>query len=97
MKKSNLIKLGDAIQEFLKEYALDDKLMQYSIKNHWDELVGKRIAKHTAQIYFTKEGNLVIEFTSDAARHEASYLKTEIREKLNRYAGKELIKEVILR
>lgn len=97
MKKSNLIKIGDAIKEFLKEHSLDDKLLQYAIRNRWEELTGKRISVYTKNLYFTKEGNLIIEFKSDAARYEATFVKSELKEKLNAFAGKELIKEIILK
>ncbi len=97
MKKSNLIKLGEAVKEFLKEHSLDDKLLQHAIRNRWEELTGKRISVYTKNIYFTKDGHLIIEFISDAARHEASFIKSELREKLNAFAGKELIKEIILK
>lgn len=89
--------MSDAIKEFLESTSLDEKLVQYSIKNHWEELAGERISSHTRNVFFTKEGNLVIEFDSDAARYEATFIQSELMEKINRYAGKNIVKQIIFR
>jgi hypothetical protein len=94
-RKSNLMKLGDAIQSFLETMSLDEKLLQFSIRNHWDELSGERISRHTRRIEFKKDGIMIVEFDSDAARNEALYVKTELMNRLNEYAGKNYIKDII--
>lgn len=45
MRKSNLVKLGDAIQQFLKKENLDVKMSRFAVKNAWEEIAGKGYCK----------------------------------------------------
>jgi hypothetical protein len=51
-RKSNLIKLGDAIQQLFKQENLDTKISQFSVKNDWKDIAGEPIANSTSEIFF---------------------------------------------
>lgn len=95
-KNHNLIKLGDAISQIFKEEKLDEKYSIFAIRNAWEDIVGKTVAKHTTQINYA-QGILFVSIDSPIIRNETSYVKEAIIEKVNKYVGKRLIKELVLK
>ena len=95
-KNNNLIKLGDAISQIFKEEKLDEKYSIFAIRNGWEGIVGKIVAKHTTQINYA-QGILFVSIDSPIIRNETSYVKEEIIEKVNKFVGKRLIKELVLK
>lgn len=95
-KNNNLIKLGDAISQIFKEEKLDEKYSIFSIRNGWESIVGKTVAKHTTQINYA-QGILFVSIDSSIVRNEISYVKESIIEKINKFVGKKLIKELVLK
>jgi hypothetical protein len=96
MAKSNLIKLGDAIAQLFSEEKLDEKYSIFAIRNGWEGIVGKTVAKHTTQINF-QSGVLFVSIDSDVIRNEMTYSKNDLIEKVNKFVGKRLIKELVLK
>ncbi len=95
-KNNNLIKLGDAISQIFKEEKLDEKYSIFAIRNGWEGIVGKSVAKHTTQINYAA-GILFVSIDSAVMRNEISYAKVNIIEKVNKFVGKRLIKELVLK
>lgn len=95
-KNNNLIKLGDAISQIFKEEKLDEKYSIFAIRNGWESIVGKTVAKHTTQINYA-QGILFVSIASPIIRNETAYVKESIIEKVNKFVGKRLIKELVLK
>ncbi|MCF8424709.1 MAG: DUF721 domain-containing protein [Bacteroidia bacterium] len=95
-KNHNLIKLGDAISQIFKEEKLDEKYSIFAIRNGWEGIVGKIVAKHTTQINYA-QGILFVSIDSPIIRNETAYVKETIIEKVNKFVGKRLIKELVLK
>jgi hypothetical protein len=95
-KNHNLIKLGDAISQIFKEEKLDEKYSIFVIRNGWEGIVGKTVAKHTTQINYA-QGILFVSIDSPIVRNETAYVKETIIEKVNKFVGKRLIKELVLK
>ena len=95
-KNHNLIKLGDAISQIFKEEKLDEKYSIFAIRNGWEGIVGKIVAKHTTQINYA-QGILFVSIDSPIIRNETAYAKEAIIEKVNKFVGKRLIKELVLK
>lgn len=95
-KNNNLIKLGDAISQIFKEEKLDEKYSIFAIRNGWEGVVGKTVAKHTTQINYA-QGILFVSIDSPIIRNETAYAKEAIIEKVNKFVGKRLIKELVLK
>jgi hypothetical protein len=95
-KNNNLIKLGDAISQIFKEEKLDEKYSIFAIRNGWEGIVGKIVAKHTTQINYA-QGILFVSIDSPIIRNETAYVKETIIEKINKFVGKRLIKELVLK
>jgi predicted nucleic acid-binding Zn ribbon protein len=96
MRRSKTLSLAEAIQDYIKEMKLGDKLREISILDSWDSLVGKAISTRTSKVYI-KEGVLYVILKSSVVRNELMMIREALREKLNEKAGSEVIKEIILK
>ena len=88
--------IKELIDKMLRAYGLGNKLDEISLVKSWESIVGKMIAKHTQEIYFAN-GVLHIELDSAPLRQELSYAKSNLIEKLNEQAGKNLVKDIYLK
>ena len=95
-KKSNLIKLGDAIQQIFKQEKLDVRISQFTVKNSWKEIVGELVANNTSEISFNDK-TIFITLRSAALKHELSYRKEEIIKSINTFSGYKLVDHIIIR
>ncbi len=96
MRRSKTVSLAEAIGDYIREMNFGDKLSETSIVNSWEEIVGKAISSKTKKIYI-KDHVLYVYLNSSVVRNELLMLREALREKLNSRAGKELIKDIVLR
>ena len=96
MRRSKTISLAEAIEDYIKEMKLGDKLRELSILDSWENLVGKAISSRTSRVYI-KEGVLYVFLKSSIVRNELMMIREALREKLNEKAGSEVIKEIVLK
>ncbi len=96
MRKSNQQSIGEIVEQFLKENRLDKKLKRAHVIGCWEELMGKVVANHTRNLYFSDQV-LFVELDSPALRNELVFRKAEVVKKINADAGEELIKEVVFK
>jgi predicted nucleic acid-binding Zn ribbon protein len=95
-KKSNLVKLGDAINELFRQEKLDVRISQFTVKNGWKEIVGDVIANNTTHIYFNDK-TIFITLSSAALKHELSFRKAEMVSNINKFCGYRLVEEIVIR
>jgi len=96
VRRSKTISLAEAIKDFVREMNLEDKLTEVNLISSWEEIVGKAISSRTSRVYI-KDHILYVNLNSSVARNELMMLKEALREKLNERAGKEVIKDIVLR
>jgi predicted nucleic acid-binding Zn ribbon protein len=96
MRRSKTISLAEAIKDYIRELNLEGKLTEVNLINSWDEIVGKAISTRTSKVYI-RDHILYVQLNSSVARNELMMLKEALREKLNERAGKEVIKDIVLR
>lgn len=96
MKKSNLIKVGDAINEFLKHEKLDVKISRFTVKKNWSEIVGEHIASNTIEISF-KDATLFLTLKSAALKQELTFNKQQLITNINRFCGSKLITDIVFK
>lgn len=94
IKKSNETTLGQAIQQFVDSYRMDDKLREVSIINSWESVVGKMIASHTTKMY-VKNRKLHIKMDSSVIVNELKYARKKIMTALNKKAGQIIIEDIV--
>jgi predicted nucleic acid-binding Zn ribbon protein len=96
MRRSKTISLGEAINDYIREMNLGPKLSETSVINSWEETVGRAISSRTTKIYI-KDHILYVHLSSSVVRNELLMLREALREKINRKAGKEIIREIVLK
>jgi predicted nucleic acid-binding Zn ribbon protein len=96
LKKSNLIKLGDAINQLFKQEKLDVKISQFTVKNSWKDIVGDLVAKHTSEIFFNDK-IIFVTLSSAALKHELSFRKEELVNSINKFCGYKLVEQIVIR
>jgi predicted nucleic acid-binding Zn ribbon protein len=96
MRRSKTITLAEAVNDFIKEMNLGEKLSEASLVNSWEETVGKAISSRTTKIYI-RDHILYVHLSSSVVRNELLMLREALKEKLNQKAGSEVIKEIVLR
>ena len=96
MRRSKTISLAEAMQDYIREMNLGEKLREINIIDSWEETVGKAIASRTSKVSI-REGTLYISLKSSVVRNELMMLKESLRQKINEKAGGEYIKEIIFR
>jgi len=93
MRRSSEITLKEAIEKFLKDFHLDDKLRETKLVGSWEAIAGKLIARHTDEI-FVRDKILYVKPDSSALKQELTFMRTKLLQKLNKAAGSEVIKEI---
>ncbi len=96
MRRSKTISLAEAVNDYIKEMNLGEKLNEVGVINSWEEIVGKAISSRTSKIYI-KDHILHVHLNSSVVRSELLMLRETLRQKLNEKAGSEVIKDIVLR
>ena len=96
MKKSNLIKVGDAITQFLKQEKLDVKISRFTVKNSWKDIVGEHVANNTLDISFN-DTVMFLTLKSAALKQELSFNKQQIIQNINHFCGSKLINDIVFK
>lgn len=96
MRRSKTISLAEAMKDYIREMNLEGKLLEVNLINSWEEVVGKAISSRTGKVYI-KDQVLYVHLDSSVARNELLMLKEALKEKLNERAGREVIKDIVLR
>lgn len=92
-RTSNESTLGDLISKLMKAYQLDGKLKEIDVTSKWEEMMGRAVALRTKKISIRNK-ILYLEIDSSVMREELQYGKTVIIERVNDFAGFEMIKDV---
>lgn len=95
MENGNKISLGEAIDAFIKDHKLKPQIDAVRVKNLWEKIMGKTIAKHTASVHL-KSGKLYLNFDSPALKNEMYYSRDKIKELINAEIGEEVVREVLI-
>lgn len=95
MRKTNEQSLKEVLDQLLKAYKLDKGLSTVTIRKAWETQLGITVNKHTKDIGL-RDGVLYVTIDSSVIRQELSYAKTKLKELLNKEAGSEIIKDIVL-
>lgn len=96
MSQYNETTLKDAIQALLKANGMESKMAETRLISSWKEVVGPTIAKHTYDLSIYQD-KLFIKLDNATLKQELHYSKDQLINIVNDFAGKELVKEVVIR
>lgn len=85
--------LKDLVKNLFNSYRLTDKYDEVGVVNSWEQIAGKLIAQKTKKIYI-KDRILVLTVDSAPLKNELLYHKLVLIEKVNSFAGRDLIKDI---
>lgn len=88
--------IGDALQDFLKNAKWQSRIDEIRLKEKWEEIMGKTIAKYTRAIQL-RNGILYIGTDVASLKQELQLGKAQIIKNINDYFKTEMIKSVVVR
>ena len=91
---SNELTLKEAIEQLLNAYGMKDKVNASRFINSWETVVGSMIKRHTLDLH-VKRKTLYVKVDSAALRNELSYAKENLIKNLNKYAGANVITDIV--
>ncbi len=90
------VSLQEAIQQFLNQSKLKQRVQALEIKDMWEELMGKTIAKYTDDIKLVNQ-QLIITTSVAPLKQELLFQKEKIRNRINELFNEHAVKEVIIK
>ena len=93
--------IKQALEKYLKKkaigkYKTPEKNEEEEIFKNWVNIAGEDLAMK-AEPYKFSSGKLFLAVGSSVVLGELVYSKKDIREKVNMFAGREIVKEIVLR
>lgn len=85
--------LGDVLKKFIKSKPIGKSLAGASVLKEWDNIVSPPINKFARPVGI-KDNKLLVEVNSSPWLNELTFLKEDIRTKLNHKIGREVIKDI---
>ncbi|MFY7668568.1 MAG: DUF721 domain-containing protein [Crocinitomicaceae bacterium] len=85
--------LKEVIEKFLKAYAWDGKMKEMDLVAAWPELMGIAVANRTKEIRIQNK-KLFLTIDSSVMREELLLGKQIIIDRLNDYAGQEIVTDI---
>jgi len=85
--------LSELILKMMDSYQLSDKLIQTRVRNEWETIMGKTIARNTGKISIYQR-TLFLEILSAPLKNDLYYHEKIVVEKVNQFAGKSVIDKI---
>lgn len=95
MRNKNNITLGQALDKMVSDFKLKGKLDETRIKQDWEQIMGKTIARHTSSVSL-KQGKLYITITSASLKQNLTYELDAIKNRINEELGTKAVEQVII-
>lgn len=92
---STLSPIGEAMKRVIEFKKWDRKIDEASLIQSWPEIVGPTVSENTEKIWFAKN-KLYVVIKSAALRNELFMFRTNLRDRLNKLQGKDLIEELVI-
>ncbi|MGB1102584.1 MAG: DUF721 domain-containing protein [Crocinitomicaceae bacterium] len=90
------INMREALDHYFKALGMDEKMIETGVLFKWEEIMGKSVAARTKAIYI-KDKVLYLSINSSVVREELSQKKSEIIDKLNACANREIVNKIYLK
>ncbi len=90
------VSIQEAMQQFLNQSKLKQRVQGLQIKDVWEQLMGITISKNTNDIKIVN-GNLIITTSVAPLKQELIYQREKIRNRINELFNEHVVKEVIIK
>ena len=88
--------VGDALKLFLEKSHWKPKVTELRMRDEWETIVGKTIAKYTRSISLTNK-TLIIYSDVAALKQELMVGKEQLKERLNEYFQERVVDDIIVK
>ncbi len=96
MKKTNERGIGQVIKELFKTHHIQSRVHEVQIKELWEQVMGKTIMHYTSDIKL-RDGILILYLTSAPLKQDLTYMKDNIKSRLNEEFGEKVVKDIVIR
>lgn len=96
MRKHNISSLGDAINEFIQENKLEEKIYEVKVIEDWKKIMGHNVSIYTQSISL-KNGKLTVSLKSSVLRNELQMNKQKVVTLINSYFGQNIVKDIVFK
>lgn len=97
MIRKNSQTLGEVLRDFFDDnVALREKILEIRIQRAWGEVLGPMVMQYTQNV-FIRDKVLYVSLTSAVLRSELCMCRERLVVSLNKYAGAEVIRDVVIR
>jgi predicted nucleic acid-binding Zn ribbon protein len=91
----NYVSIGKALSSFLRDLGLEKNLMEKRLLHNWREIIGDEIASVTKPVKI-EEGVLYLRVSDPVWRTELQFILKEIRAKIDREIGENIVSSIKL-
>ncbi|KRP09244.1 MAG: hypothetical protein ABR94_07655 [Sphingobacteriales bacterium BACL12 MAG-120802-bin5] len=95
VRRSNEQDIGEVLKDFFKAFKIDGKVNEIRIKEVWEEVMGKTMARYTSDVRL-HNGQLKVFINSAPLKHELTYNKDVIIQRINEAFGEEIVNKLII-
>lgn len=95
MRRNKTQSLKEVLSDLIREYKIGPRLKEPEVINMWHSVTGKAISSRTSRVYI-RDGILHVYLTSPVVKNELMMLREALREQLNRKAGEEVVKGIVI-
>jgi predicted nucleic acid-binding Zn ribbon protein len=96
MKRGNDQPLKDALNELLDTYHLKERVNELRLKENWENIFGKTIARYTQKIS-VRNKKLFVTIDSASLRQELTFNKEAMIGRINESIAPGFVEEIILK
>ena len=93
-RKKDATPLGEALQDLLKSYRLEDTYQEKVLLASWPKLMGKTIADRTGNLYI-KDKKLFVKITSGPVKKELQLNKSKVIARIEAEVGKGIVDDIV--
>ena len=87
--------MGDAIKKFLDQSRLKGDVQALQIEDAWEKIMGKTIARYTDKLQVIND-TLFISTQVAPLKHELSFQKEKIIQRVNEALGQRIINKIVV-
>jgi predicted nucleic acid-binding Zn ribbon protein len=88
--------IGEALNLLFEKSGWKPKALELRLRNDWETIVGKTIARYTRNVYL-KNQILTVYTDVPALKQELMFSKQQLIERINEYFGEKAVVEIVVK
>ncbi|MBN2729038.1 MAG: DUF721 domain-containing protein [Bacteroidales bacterium] len=92
----NQYTIKEILDSIAKKYRFTNQMNKETVLASWHEIAGPMVAKYTKKIDIV-DGRLILEISDPSVKNELQYLRENLIDAVNKYMGKVVIEEVVIK